>query len=261
MRTDMDIAPAIPLSESKFGTTASVYQGISGRNMNDTKTIARVAGVLYLIVIVCAGFSEGYVRSGLIVPGDAGATADHIMASEPLFRIGFVSDIIAFLCDAVISILFYVLLRPVSKTLALLAAAFRLLAHPAIASINMLNHFMALLLLGDVEYLSVFNVDQLHALALLFLQAHRYGYLIGGAFFGLHCLILGYLLFKSVWFPRILGILLVLAAVGYLLESFGNFLFPEAEAILVWAVAVPAVIGEVSLCLWLLIKGIATRPG
>ena len=226
------------------------------KNMHSIKKIARVAGVLYLIIIVCAGFGEGYVRSSLIVPGDATATANNIVANQLLFRLGFVSDLIAFLSDLVVSVLLYVLLKPVSKTLSLIAASLRLLAHPAIASINLLNHFMALLLVSGAGYLTVFDTDQLHALVLLFLNAHRYGYLIGGAFFGLHCLILGYLLFTSGFFPRILGVFMVIASGGYLIESFGNFLFPDYETVLVWIVAVPAVIAELSLCLWLLVKGV-----
>ena len=225
-------------------------------HMNSIQKTARVAGILYLIIILCAGFSEGYVHSTLIVPGDATATAHNIVGSEWLFRVGFVSDLIAFLSDLGVSILLYVLLKPVNKTLSLIAASLRLLAHPAIASINLLNHFIALLLLSGAEYLTVFEPEQLHALVLLFLNVHGYGYLIGGTFFGVHCFILGYLLFKSNFFPRMLGVLLIVASFGYLIESFGNFLFPSYEALFTWIVAVPAVIAELSLCLWLLIKGV-----
>lgn len=228
--------------------------------MHPDKRTARVAGVLYLIIIVFAGFSEGYVRSNLIVPGDATATAHNIVSSAWLFRLGFVSDIIAFASDAAVALLLYVLLKPVSKTVSLIAASFRLLAHPAIASINLLNHFAALLLLSDADYLTVFDGDQLQAFVMLFLNLHRYGYLIGGAFFGVHCFLLGYLLFKSDYFPRLLGGLLVVASFGYLIESFGNFLFPNYIELLVWVVAVPAVIAELSLCVWLLVKGVRVQP-
>lgn len=228
--------------------------------MNSTKKLARIAGVLYIIIIVCAGFSEGFVRSGVIVPGDAAATASNIAASEGLFRLGFVSDLIAFLSDLVVSVLLYILLKPVSKTLSLIAASFRLLAHPAIASVNLLNHFIALLLLSGADYLAPFQTDQLHALVLMFLNLHHYGYLIGGAFFGAHLLLLGYLLFKSDLFPGILGFLIAVASFGYLFESFGSFLFPAHEALFTWIVAVTAVIGEVSLALWLLIKGVREQP-
>lgn len=226
---------------------------ISDKSM---RNYARLAGALYLIVIVCAGFSEGYVRSNLIVPEDAAATAHNISASEWLFRIGFVSDLIAFLSDAAVAILFYVLLKPVNKTVSLLAASFRLLAHPAIASINLLNHFAALQLLSGADYLTAFETNQLHALVLLFLDAHNYGYLIGGAFFGIHLFLLGYLLAKSDYFPAIFGVLLLFASFGYLVESFGNFLFPAYQEIFAWIVAIPAVIGELSLTLWLLVKGV-----
>jgi len=105
---------------------------------------ARVTGVLYLLIIIFAGFSQGYVRGSLVVPDDAVTTAQNIIASPELFRLGFATDLMAFILDAIVSVLFYVLLRPVSKTLALVAAALRLLAHPAIAGINLLNHYMAL---------------------------------------------------------------------------------------------------------------------
>ena len=224
--------------------------------MNSSRRTARITGVLYLIIIICAGFSEGFVRSSIIVPGNAAATADNIVNSEWLFRVGFVSDLVAFLCDAAVSILLYVLLRPVSKTLSLLAASFRLLAHPAIASINLLNHFIALSLLSGAGYLNVFEAGQLQAMVLLFLNMHNIGYLIAGAFFGVHCFILGYLLYKSDLFPGILGILMIIASIGYLTESFGNFLFAGYEAILAWIVGVSAGIGELSLTFWLLIKGV-----
>lgn len=222
---------------------------------------ARATGLLYLVVIVCAGFAEGYVRSGLIVPDDAAVTTSNIASAEWLFRLGFVSDLIAFLCDAAVAVLLYVLLRPVSQTLSLLAATLRLLAHPAIASANLLNHFMALLLAREAAHAPVPGVEQLEALTLLFTELHGAGYLIGGAFFGVHLLLLGYLVYRSTYVPRVLGILLVLAAGGYLVESFGTFLFPDHEAIYVWIVAVPAVFAEVSLALWLAFRGIRSeRP-
>lgn len=125
------------------------------------------------------------------------ATVANTAASEGLFRLGFASDLVAFVWDAVIEVLFYVLLRLVGKTLSLVAAALRLLAHPIIASVNKLCHFAALPLLGGAGYLSVFEPEEPDALALQALDLHGYGYLIGGAFFGVHCLVLGYLLFRS----------------------------------------------------------------
>lgn len=216
--------------------------------------------MLYVLIFVTAGFSEGFVRATLIVPGDATATAANIVASEGLFRLGVVSDLIAFSADALVAVLLYVLLRPVSRTLALVAAALRLVAHPAIASINMLNQFMALQLLTSSEYTTVFTPEQLNALALLLLTAHGYGYLIGGIFFGFHLIVLGYLLYRSELFSAILGGLIVLAAVGYLTESFTFLLVPAYEPIASTIVLVTAVIGEMVLALYLVVRGVRTQP-
>lgn len=226
--------------------------------MQDMKRIARAAGYLYLVIIVTAGFSEGFVRSGLTVPGDAAATAENIMAAQGLFRLGLVSDLIAFISDAAVSVLLYMLLKPVSRTVSLLAASLRLLAHPAIASLNLLNHFAALFVLSDAPYLRVFEPEQLNALMMLFLGLHGYGYLIGGAFFGVHCLLLGYLLYKSALFPKVLGVMMVAASLGYVTESIGMFLYPANASFYTWLVIVTAVIAELSLCLYLMVRGTRT---
>jgi hypothetical protein len=226
--------------------------------MESTKRIARAAGLLYLVIIVLAGFGEGAVRASLIVPGDAAATAAAIRDSEMLFRAGFVADLIAFLCDVGVTALLYVLLRPVNRTVAVLAAGFRLLAHPAIGAVNLLNHFGALLLASGAGYLSVIDPLQREALALLAMELHGYGYLIAGAFFGVHLALLGWLLTKSDLFPPVLGVLVAMAAVGYLIESFGMFLFPAHESLYAGIVLVTAVLGELTLCLYLLVKGVRT---
>jgi len=219
-------------------------------------TVARITGILYLIIIVLGVFSEIFVRSNLIVPRDAEATADHILASEWLFRVGFVGDLIIFLCDVPVAILLYVLLRPVSKTISLISAGFRL-SGTAIYGANLLNYFAALLILGSSEYLSSFDSSQLNSLALMFLNIHKHGYDLGLVFFGMHCLVLGYLVFESGYFPKILGILLVLAGIGYLGGSFTLFLWP-AYAETIAPIYIAPLIGELSLCLWLLIKGVRT---
>lgn len=224
--------------------------------MKSDQRMARIAGVFYLVIIVCAGVSEGYVRGSVIVPGDATATANNIIQSESLYRLGFVFDLVAFLCDLVVSIIFYFLFRPVSKVLSMISASLRLLAHPAIASVNLLNHYLALQLLDGSDYLNVFTPDQLNALVLLFLDTHTIGYLVAGVFFGAHCLLLGYLLVKSVSFPGVLGYFMIIASLGYLLNSFGNFIWPDQRALFDAIVVGPAVVAELSLCLWLMIKGV-----
>ena len=218
---------------------------------------ARIAGFAYLIIIISGIFAEFFVRSGLIVAGNATATANNIINSESLFRIGIAGDLLMIVCDVVVALAFYVLLIQVNKSLALLAAFFRL-AQAATLGINLLNLFFVLHILSGADYLNVFGTDQLHALVLLFLKGHSTGYLIGLVFFGIHCLILGYLIFKSGFIPRILGVLLVFAAFGYLIDSFANFLLPnyaDYERIFLLVVFVPAFIAELSLCLWLILKG------
>jgi hypothetical protein len=217
----------------------------------------RIAGILYLVIISCGLFTEFVVRSGLIIPGDANQTALNIMANETLFRIGFVSDLIMLLSDFTIAIVFYILLKPISQTLALAAVLARL-AMDATLAINLLNHFYAVLLLGGAGYLDVFSPEQLHALVSLFLQAHGVGYSIGLVFFAVHCLILGYLFSRSDLFPKIFSPMLTAAAASYLADSFARFLIAGYNSADYPLIMLPALIAEVSLCFWLLLKG--ARP-
>ena len=216
--------------------------------------IARITGALYLIIIVCGVYSGVFIRDQLVVTGDATATASNILASEWLYRVGFAADSIMLLSDVAIAILFYVLLKPVSKTLALTAAAFRL-TQAAVLGFNLLNYYAALLLLNGVGYTTSFNTEQLNTLALLFIDMHSHGYDLGLIFFGLSSIILGYLIIKSNYFPAILGYGLIAAAIVYLLGSYVNFLFPEYLSLIKPFYIIPLV-AELSLCLWLLIKGI-----
>lgn len=220
------------------------------------RTLARTAGWLYLVIIVGAGFAQGVVRGGLVVPGDAAATAAAIEGASWLFRLGLVGDLVAFAADAAVAVLLYVLLRAVSPTVALMAAAFRLVAHPAIGSLNLVHHLGALLILEGSIAPGTFEPAQLDALALLSLEVHHLGYLLAGVFFGVHLALLGFLLVKSERFPGWLGILVALAAVGYLTETFVHLLFPVAAAFGTALVAVTAGVGEVALCLWLVVRGV-----
>jgi hypothetical protein len=222
--------------------------------MNSIKTIARIAGALYLVIAITGGFAFFAAYESLVVPGDATATANNIVASEGLFRIGVVGDSLNFLCEIVLVVLLYVLFRPVSKILSLVAASFRL-AMTAVQGMNLLNKAIVLLLLGGADYLTVFEPDQLHALATLFLNTYEYGALIWGTFFGFHLLVLGYLIFKSGYFPRFLGVLFVFASLGYLVDSYGHILLPQYTDIYTWVVlaTIPA---ELAFAFWLLIKGV-----
>jgi hypothetical protein len=224
--------------------------------MNSLKKTARVAGLLYLIFIVFA-FLGGFLHSSLIVPGDAAETAHNIMANEWQFRSSFVINLIYQTCFVLLAWALYVLLTPVNKNLALLFVLCTLVA-VAIHCINLLIQYAALELLSGASYLTVFEADELHAQVMLFLNLHNHGILIAQIFWGLWLLPLGYLVYKSGFFPRILGVLLMIGCFGYLIDFLQYFLFPIYEVITYPGLAV-ATIAEFSLCGWLLIKGVKTQ--
>ena len=215
----------------------------------------RLAGVLYIGVILLAGFSQGYVRGTLIVPDDAIATTNNIIENVGLFRLSLTTDLMAFIIDAVLSILFYKMLRPFGKTLAMISSALRLIAHPAIGSMNLLNHFMAAKVLEGDEYLQIFTEAQIQTFSYLFLEAHSYGYMIAGGFFGVHCILLGILIYRSNTLPKLLGGLLLGSGAGYLVETFVNFSTPGYKTTTALIVGISAAVGEVFLALYLTIKG------
>jgi len=196
--------------------------------MNSIKKTARVAGLLYVLVIVFAFFA-GFVFSSLVVAGDAAETAHNIMANEWLFRSGFVSDLIHQTCFLLLAWALYVLLKPVNKNLALLMVLFVLVA-VAIQCISLLIQFAALELLSGAGYLTVFEADELHAQVMYFLNLHNHGILIAQIFFGPWLLPLGYLVYKSGFFPRILGVLLMIGCFGYLLDFFSIFSFSQLRS-------------------------------
>jgi hypothetical protein len=177
------------------------------------------------------------------------------MASESLFRIGMVAESVVFLAEIVLAAYLYVLLKPVSAPLSL-ATAFSRLAEAVVQAVNLLTGLPALLLLAGAGYLTVFEPAQLDALVLLFLDANAFGILVWGLIFGFHLLLLGYLVYKSGFWPRILGILLLLASLGYLAQSYGHILAPQYDDLLSTIVVVVTVPGELAFTLWLLIKGV-----
>ncbi|MBD3367159.1 MAG: DUF4386 family protein [Candidatus Eisenbacteria bacterium] len=218
------------------------------------RLLARSAGVLYLVIIVFGLFGELSVRSGLVVPGDVAATATNIVASGGLFRLGFLTDSVMFLCDVALAVLLYVLLRPVGKTVALVAMCFRL-TQTAVIALNLLHYHAAMLALSGRAYTASFGPDQLNALASFFLDLHSHGYDLGLLLFGVHCLLLGYLIYRSGYLPKVLGVLLVAAGFTYLIGSYTRFLVPQYVQTVAPIYAV-AIIAEVGICLWLLIRGV-----
>ena len=184
------------------------------------------------------------------------------MAAEGLFRASIAADLVMIMSDVALALAFYALLRPVNRSLSLLAAFFRL-AQAANLGINVLNLFFGLQLLKGTGNATAFNADQLHDLALFFFAAHGVGYTISLIFFGFSILVLGYLIFKSGYIPKVLGILLVIAALGYLVDGFANVLlinYADYADLLGTVVFGPALIAELSVALWLLIKGVKVQP-
>ncbi len=226
--------------------------------MKSIQNTARFAGVLYLIITVAAIVAHQYVPSTLIVPGDAAMTASNIAASETLFRVGGVgSELIILLSEIVLAVVLYVLLKPVNKTLSLIAAVSRL-AMTTIHGLNLLNYYFVLSLVGGAGYVTAFSPEQVNALVSLFLDAHHYGFTIGIAFLTIHVFVLGYLILKSGYFPSVLGILFLAAGVGYLVDSFALLLSTSYDTTPIF-LAIPIALAEIAFPLWLLIKGVNTE--
>ncbi len=218
-------------------------------------TYARAAGVLYLVIFLMAPFAEFFVRQGLIVAGDATTTAANVVGSEGLFRAGFTTDLVVFVIEIAQAALLYILLAPVSRPIALVMS-FARLAQAAILGLNLLNMYTGLELLTNSAYASAFDTGQIAALALVFLNAQSFGYELGLMFFALHLCTLGYLVYRSGYLPSVLGILLVVSGLGYVGNGLAVFLVPDLADLMASIVVVTALVGELPLTLWLLIKGV-----
>ncbi len=203
---------------------------------------ARIAGFLYLMLLPLGIFGMA-VSSGLVVPGDVATTTKNILASESLFRLSIVIALLVQIINIFVVLALYELLKPVDKLMAQSMVMFLLLGVP-IAMLNELNQFAVLLALQ--------GADQLQAMVPLFLDLHQLGVSIAGIFWGLWLFPMGYLVFKSGYLPRVLGILLIIGCFGYLIDSFAVFLIPNYQA----SIAQFTFWGEVLLPLWLLIKGV-----
>ncbi len=214
------------------------------------RSLARTTGVLYLVTILTGIFSAGFVTGRLVVNGDAAATAANILAHPGLLQLGFAVYLIEMACQVAITALFYNLLKPAGRNVSLVAA-FVGLTGCVIKAFTRVFFIAPLFILGGAHYLSVFSAEQLQALALLFLKVNDRGAGIALVFFGFYALLTGYLIIKSTFLPRILGILSVLAGLGWL-----TFLYPPLGSRLFPFIAVFAILGAASLIVWLLMKGV-----
>ena len=216
---------------------------------------ARLSGLLYLIVIVLGASEELFIRGRIVVEGNATATAANLRALESLWRLGIASELFLGICTIVMAVALYVLLRPVHRDLALLATFLNLVAI-AVETSTSLRLVEALYPVGHAAYLDAFTPDQLAVLSLLASRAHSHGFGIALLYFGPFFLVAGWLLMRSGYIPRTIGILYFLPGVAYLTSSFALILAPAFAARYYFVMAGPAVIGEGALCFWLLIKGV-----
>jgi hypothetical protein len=211
---------------------------------------ARMAGVFYVLTALTSVIGESFIPGRLVKPGDAVTTANNILAHQNLFQLGFAALLIAVVFSIALTALFYELFKPVNRSISLTAAFVHLVGLAILA-------FSALLLLGPLvvlkggKYASVFKVEQLQALAYMFLQLNIQAWNAFIVFFGFYCVLIGYLIFKSRFLPRIIGALMIFAGFGYLtflLPSLSDYLSPYNLA--------PAALGELSLMIWLLVMGV-----
>ena len=219
---------------------------------------ARVAGIFYAITIVTAIFAEVAVRGNLVDLNDAAATARNILGAESLYRLGFAADLAAGASYLVVTLLLYDLLRPVGPRVALLSVFFSIVG-VAVGAVNGLAHLAPLLVLKGAPYLASLGTPQLNALALLSLKLHVIGANIGLAFFGVYCILVGYLIFRSTFLPRVIGVLMVLAGCALLTHALAMTLAPAfASMASPYLLGIDG-IGEIALTLWLLAMGVNVR--
>jgi hypothetical protein len=221
--------------------------------MSTNKKTARLAGLLWLFMFIFGPIAQ-IVRSKIFVIGDIEATAKNILANEFLFRLGFVSDLIMMVIFLLLPLVLYKLLNTVDKNLSILMVIFVIVSIP-INMLNLLNEFSSLHLLSGADYLSVFEIRQIKAQAMLSYDLYLHGYEIANIFFALWLVPLGILVYRSGFLPGVLGILLVVGGCGLLLEVFIHFLFPNC-VIVNTILLIPHTIAEFSFLIWILVKGV-----
>jgi hypothetical protein len=222
--------------------------------MSWTNNPGRVAGVLYLLLVIAAPIRLIYIPSKLFVRGDATATAHNIAANETLFRLGIVSDLFCGVILIFLTLALYRLFKGVDQKLAVLVVIVGGLMPAMIDFVNVLNDAAALMLAGGTDFLSAFDKPQRDALAMLFVRLHHQEIVGAEILWGLWLFPLGALAYRSRFLPRFLGVWLMLNGIAYLAESFTGLLFPQYEN-LVSNLAFPVQLGELAFMLWLVIKG------
>ena len=219
------------------------------------RVVARVGGVLYLIIIGIGTVGEAVVRGSIVVPGDATATAANLRSMEGLWRLGVAGEIVLLTCAVALGLILYVLLRPVSRELALGTVLFNLVCI-AVEGVAAVSLAAALLPVTSATYATAFTPEQLDVLAMLSVRSHSLGFGIALIFFGVECVILGYLIYRSGYMPRPIGVLMQIAGVCYVVNSFALLLSPTLSSRLFPVILIPSFIAELSFALWLVAKGV-----
>ncbi len=224
--------------------------------MNQTKLIIKVAGYSYLFIFLFGIFANFFVIESMVVPGNAAETTKNIIANESLYRIGIFSFVLMVIFDALVAWALYILLKPVNENVSLLAAWLRVI-NCSIFGIALYSLINVLHLISSAEYLAAIEISWIESQIMLSINSFNSAWLIGLVFFGIHLSVLGYLIYKSGYIPKIIGVLLVIASIGYLIDSFANFLlssYNNYKDIFTFIVIVPGIIGELSFTLWLIFK-------
>jgi hypothetical protein len=225
--------------------------------MNTNNKTARIAGLLYLVVVLTGLFHLMYVPAKLIVLNNPSVTVSNITASETLFRLSIVSGLVCYLAFLFLPLVLYKLLSPVNKTYAIAMVTLALASVP-ISFINLINKFDVLTLIGKAHYLSAFEKNNLEAQVMLHLHYYNNGIQVAAIFWGLWLFPFGYLVYRSGFLPKVLGVLLMAGCFGYLIDFTGSFLFPKYynELGIASFISIPSGLGEIGTCLWLLIAGV-----
>lgn len=219
------------------------------------KRLARTAGLLYIAIFILYPVAT-IVRSSFVAPGDAATTAANIEANESLFRMALAGEATVFLIEIVLAAILYVLLRPVSRSLSLSASFARVAEGVVMAAGTVVMGAFTLVAVSGAGYLAAFSPEQRDALIMFFQDANEYIVLIWGFFFALSLVLTGWLVYRSGFFPKVPGVLLTLAGVGYFAQSFGTIVAPGAAEMLTTLVFALAIPGELVFALWLVTKGV-----
>ncbi|RYE57475.1 MAG: DUF4386 domain-containing protein [Sphingobacteriales bacterium] len=223
--------------------------------MNANKRTAHIAGIIYLVVVLTGIFSLAYAPSRLIFWDNPAETLLRIRNSEGLFRLSIISSIICYIAFLLLPLVLYRLLSPVNSTYAKLMVVFALVSVP-ISFLNLQNKYDVLTLVSKVDYVKEFTEQQIRTNVMLLLERYDHGILILQIFWGLWLFPFGYLVFKSGILPKVLGILLMLGCIGYLISVIGHTASKSyGELAISKYIRLPASIGEIGTCLWLLIMG------